>query len=464
MSQTLKEEGMRARTMFAALMVGLTLALTACPGGGTGPTPPPSPPSPPSPPITTDFGTPVGSPVEGTMDATGGSLSEPTAAVTVRAIPGVYDSSAQVSVQPITNTLPGGIGLGAAIASSQALKKPLIVRFAYGADEPDRASLGIALQREDGSWVSLYPIVVNTANKTIAAALPDSLPAAGAPIKPTALDVRRVVRYQAFYIKPASATLKVDESVRFVPWARVVENECAVVGSIVRPLSDPVEDDLPALPPCRRAVVRDYPFTNTKPGFVRTWEVVGSGNGTVQPLSPAGATYTAPATAPSPNTVDVRFTSSFSDVNRPPVVLVAKVTIGGGDGWSGTFKQTYSTFTIDGRVEWELYQSDGFTDRYRPGGGSMTYQYTGPGKNCTVTPNTQPLTADDGGIIIDRTTEPPTVSVAVGKGWNATFNCGEGPFEVGVGGSVSGRVSLSADGKTIAQSENGSGSFNFTRK
>ena len=347
-----KEDDMRAN-VFAALLIGLMLALVACPGGETNPPPPPDPPVPP---ITTDFGTPVGSPVEGTMDANGGSVTEPTAAVTVRAVPGVYDSSATVSVQPITNTLPGGLGMGAAITSSQTLKKPLIVRFSYAADDVDPDTLGIALQGENGSWVSLYPMMVNTTNKTIAVALPDSLSAttASAQVKPMGLDLKRVVKYKAFYMKPASATVGVGQNVTFTPWARVVENQCKTIhssvgGSPVRALSDFVEDDLAPLPTCKKAVVKEYPFTNIKADFVRTWAVNGVENGnasfgTIQPQSPAGAIYTAPVTVPNPNTVDVRFTSSFSDKDYPPVVLTANVTIKpAGGAWSGTV-----TYTVAG--------------------------------------------------------------------------------------------------------------------
>jgi hypothetical protein len=125
-------------------------------------------------PIKTAFGTPVGSALTQTFATTGGTFNEPTTRVTVKAFAGGFDSSAQVSVQPITNTLPSGIGLGVKLSSSEPLKKPLIVRFGYGADAPDPSSLGLAVQAGDGSWLSL-PIKIDTVNKTVSAALPSAL-------------------------------------------------------------------------------------------------------------------------------------------------------------------------------------------------------------------------------------------------------------------------------------------------
>jgi hypothetical protein len=280
-------------------------------------------------PIKSAFGTPVGNAVTQSFDATGGSFTEPSAGVTVKAFVGGFDSSTQVSVQPITNTLPDGIGMGVAISSSQPPKKPLIVRFAYGANEPDPNSLRLAMQADDGSWFSLAPVKIDTVNKTVSAALPETLPTiagASSRVKPMAgLDLTRVVEYRAFYMKPKSATVKVGKSVDFVPWARVLEKEpCqseTAAGS---------DDELVNL--CKpKKVVKEYPFTNDKSGFVRTWFVNGidggdSTIGTVKPKPTAGATYTAPAKVPSPNTVDVRFLSAKTGQNQNAPAS-AKVTI-----------------------------------------------------------------------------------------------------------------------------------------
>jgi hypothetical protein len=218
--------------------------------------------------------------------------------------------------------------MGVAISSSQPPKKPLIVRFGYGADETDPNSLRLAMQTDDGAWWSLAPVKIDTVNRTVSAALPDTLPIAAkasSRVKPMAgLDLKRVVEYRAFYMKPKSATVKVGKSVDFVPWARVLEKICEHE-------TLPGDDQLVSLKCTPKEVVKEYPFTNNKAGFVRTWFVNGidggdSTIGTVKPKPTAGATYTAPAKVPSPNTVDVRFFSAKTGQNQNEFAS-AKVTI-----------------------------------------------------------------------------------------------------------------------------------------
>ena len=349
-------------------LVGLLAALIACP---TAPNNTPPDTTPDETPIKTAFGTPVGSATTQTFDATGGSFTEPSAGVTVKAFAGGFDSSAQVSVQPITNTLPDGIGMGVAISSSQPPKKPLIVRFGYGADEPDPNSLRLAMQADDGAWFSLAPVKIDTVNKTISAALPETLPTvSGASSRVTpkaALNLKRVVKYLGFYMKPRSATVKVGKSVDFVPWARVLEKEFCQTEDI--PGDKPGDDELTSL--CRpKKVVKEYPFTNNKAGFVRTWFVNGTEGGdstigTLQPKPSVGATYTAPGKAPSPNTVDVRFFSAKTGENQNAYAS-AKVTIveadykvGGDFVWKGAqaCPILLGTADLSGHVEFVLTNS-----------------------------------------------------------------------------------------------------------
>ena len=314
-------------------------------------------------PIKSAFGTPVGSAVTQTIDATGGTFSEVTTGVTVKAFAGTVDSSAQVKVQPITNTLPDGIGMGVEISSNQPLKRLLIVRFSYGASEPDPNSLRLAMQADDGSWFSLAPVKIDTVNKTVSAALPDSLPVttkSSSRVKPMGgLDLKRVVKYLGFYMKPKSATVKVGESVDLVPYARVVERtDCP-----------PPPDELESLS-CPSELVKEYPFTNTKAGYGRTWFVDGADGGdntigTIKPKPTVGATYTAPTTVPVPNTVEVRFLSAKIGEN-PYAYLSAEITISGhGYKVIGDFNSKkypvclYGVADVTDHVEFELSEDNG---------------------------------------------------------------------------------------------------------
>ena len=278
-------------------------------------------------PIKSGFGTPVGNALTQTIVAAGGSFSEATTGVTVKAFAGTVDVSAQVKVQPITNTLPDGIGMGVEISSTQPLKKPLIVRFSYDASEPDPSALRLALQADDGAWWSLSPVRVDTVNKTVSAALPDSLPTTAnisSRVRPQGtLTVKSVVKYLAFYMKPKSATVKVGQSVEFVPYARVLKKFVCTENPSPPPVN-PNDDELVNL--CPGPVVKDYPFTNDKSGFARSWYVnaIEGGDsivGTVKSKPVAGATYTAPAKVPNPNTVTVTFFSG--DLNSVKSALAS---------------------------------------------------------------------------------------------------------------------------------------------
>lgn len=132
------------------------------------------------------------------------------------------------------------------------------------------------------------------------------------------------------------------------------------------------------------------------------------------------------------------------------------------DKWAGTFSGTSDFFTFEGQVEWAFDQSDFSIAQYKPSGGSLTYHYTGPAVGCTVTPSTQPLTANDGELTIDYTSETPTFDFHLSKGWLATWDCGRGTFEEQVGGVLSGSGLVSEDGNTIA-GQDATGNFNFTR-
>ena len=334
------------------LIVSLLVTLIAC--GTPANKPPVVEPPIDQTPIKSAFGTPVGSAVAQTLDAAGGTFDEPTTGVTVKALAGGFDASTQLSVQPITNTLPGGIGMGVAISSSQPFKKPLIVRFGYGADEPDPHSLRLALQADDGSWFSLSPVKIDTVNRTVSAAVPESLTTvagASGQVKPQGgLNVKRVVKYLSFYLKPGSATLKTGKSADFVPWARVLEkkNGC-------KEIVDGLDEELASLP-CPKPIIKDYPFTNDKTGFGRTWSVNGvvggdSKNGMIEAKASVGATYTAPETAPSPNKVTLSFETTNTETKQKLIVLAAVTILGNNYEVVGNYTASQFPVCRDGAAD-----------------------------------------------------------------------------------------------------------------
>ena len=167
---------------------------------------------------------------------------------------------------------------------------------------------------------------------------------------------RTIVKYTKFWMKPDSATVHVGKTVTLVPWARQSTEHCPP-----QPPCDPsLRDDCLLAPPCSRPVIQDLPFTNDKPGYTRTWyvndEVGGNSTvGTMSQNSPAGATYTAPATKPSPATVEVMFGSSSDAQGSGMVFITSDVTIT--DGYSISVTFTSTAFPV---CDWMVADVDDF--------------------------------------------------------------------------------------------------------
>jgi hypothetical protein len=257
-------------------------------------------------------------------------------------------SSANVTLQPVTDTL-NGAGQGVAITSDVAWSKYARITFPVDASDESPEGLGIAVQQADGSWLSLDPVKVDVNAKTLTAGLPATFRTAGLRAQ-AGLQLTSVVKFKRFYLKPASATVKVKGTKAFVPYAQVIQNEKE--GPCGAP--DPTDDLAPI---CQfRQVTREYPFTNDKAGFTRLWFVNGvlGGNGTVGTISKngaVGATYTAPANKPSPDTVTVTF-QSINDDTLDNVAAKASVKI-----ISDTIQQYQGTVDFQGVVFNGLTQS-----------------------------------------------------------------------------------------------------------
>jgi len=290
------------------------MALAACGGGGSsgGSSPPAQTPSSDIP-VITAAGTAAGNPVAQPVDAGGGTVAEPTSGAAVRVVPGTFAASTTVTVQPVTNLLPDGVGMGIAITTSQAPLKPLVVRFPYPADVADPSGIRLAARASDGSWRLLGPTAVDTANGLLIAALPTTLPTASAlragsgPAAAAAPSSQNVAALETCRMVPAAKTIKAGDSVDLLPRCKMWEtSDCD---------ADPIcAADAPescwGVQFVTCLVLEEHDMLNQKPGFTRSWSVVA--DGTVTPKAISGATYKAPSLTPETNPVQVIF-SSFKD-------------------------------------------------------------------------------------------------------------------------------------------------------
>lgn len=434
-------------------------------------------------PPTTARGAAAGDMATQTVGTAGGRIASADGAIVVDVPAGAFAAAGSASAQPVANTAPGGLGAGLAVQLPARPAAPLALTLRWSADE-DRLADGtrIAVQRPDGSWVSLPVLAQDKAARTLTAALPPSFfaPAgAAARAMPSAIQIVEftVVRYLAFHLEPRQALLKVGTSIELVPHARVRGYD-ALVGTCV---------SFPEFEACVMQPVmetREIPFTNAKAGYERQWLVfddVGGkpGFGTVVPHATVGATYTAPDRVPDPSTVPVSFVSRHLASGRT-VFLTSLMAIWD-DRWSGEMRaQTLpsdagTAMTAIARVAWNADAAASTATRkvYRPDG-QLDVIVTDDDCTVTISPASQPVSTDVRlvELAVDESVTPPTYTARLVTFWTATITgvCPRGSDSVvststGYGWSVSGTVG--GDGHRIEgsyQDEEGTTiSWSFTR-
>jgi hypothetical protein len=178
------------------------------------------------------------------------------------------------------------------------------------------------------------------------------------------LQLTSVVKFKRFYLKPSSATVKVKGTKSFTPYAQVIQNEKKDPNCGAPDPNDP--EGLAPICPFRQ-VTREYPFTNDKEPFARTWLVNGTlgGNsavGTISKSGSSGATYTAPDKKPSPDTVTVIF-QSINTFTEDSVTVKASVkitddviqTYAGSLNFNGS-NVSGTTYSGQGNLTWKLIE------------------------------------------------------------------------------------------------------------
>jgi len=387
-----------------AIVTGLLAGLLGgCGGGSSQPVP-----------IKTPVGTPKGNPVTQNIGSSGGSLTSADGKVTLTVPAGALSANTDITLEGLSNTAPDGIGDGVRLSLNGSFAQPVTLTLKYDPATPLQVEggLGVAVQLTDGSWGAVRSPSLDTTAKTISikTAFPVQALSASRVRGSAGFSQTDIGLFEMLSIDPTQATLKVSQQQQLKVIARISETPpCPPAGGD--------EDLLCPLPVLRADLI---PNQNKLGSF--TW---GASAGTVAPLQ-MGATFTAPATIPPANPVAV--SAKFQPNAQSPLrafMLVSNITITGQGGkWSGNFSGTYPFFTFEGQVEWSLDESGPnvpLIETYKPSGGSLTYRYTGPAVGCTVTPSTQPLTANDGTLTIDYTGAKTAFEVQLSKGGVGVF-------------------------------------------
>ncbi len=418
----------------------------------------------------------------------GGEMVSPDGSVTLALPAGALPAGSSVSAQPVSNTAPDGQGSALKLRLPARPALPLRLTLRYEQAEADAAdAMRIAVQRADGTWISLPLLAADAAARTLTSELPAELLAAPVALLAAPADGLKaaaevavdftIVRYIAVRLSPPAARVQVKKGLALVPYARVrgystTISRCSEEGEIQLCFPMPVLE------------TREIPFTNAKAGYERLWlvnNVPGGGGawGIVAADGAVGARYTAPPRVPQPRFARVAFVSRDLATGRS-VKLVSNIEIWD-EAWSGTMNAMLgpssagTTLTTRANVSWTLDEavSTATLKVYR-GSGTLNTAITD--NNCTagVLPNDQPLSADTRlvALEVDESALPMTYKARLITFWEATVSgaCPKGHGSVGTrmagyGWEVQGHVN--GDGLVIegaATDQNGAQiEWTFTR-
>lgn len=291
-------------------------------------------------PVITDKGTPIGEISSSSIGVSGGTLESADGRLSVIIPAGALSSSTTITIQPITNEGPLGIGSGYRLQPEGiTFAKPVTLEFNYDEQLLNTISedfLWIVTQSSDQSWNAMLKSVVNTTAKTVT-------------IETTHFSDWALGRFIDLSLSPGSATLLKGTSVQ-LRVAGFVRDKALSEEEELAPLI-PITGDGEGLTPLTTIPPVESRLMEFK---VKQWTLNGSAapvsnsNGSLD-ASANNATFTAPNKKPSVNPVAVSVTleSSNKEGGKSNYILTSNISIVDSD--------YYLLVNIDG-VAYEYYQ------------------------------------------------------------------------------------------------------------
>lgn len=271
-------------------------------------------------PLITDVGTSTGTPSNFSVGTAGGTLQSADGKLTVIIPAGALSSTTTLSIQPISNEGPLGVGFGYRLKpEGLSFSKPVTLQFHY--DEQFLQGipadfLWIITQTGNGSWNALLKSFVSTATKTVT-------------IETTHFSDWALGRFIDLTLDPVGATIKKGQSI-----------ELHVTG-FLRDLGLSDEEELAPLTLITSDGEGLAPLTPIPPIESRFVEFKVKGwtlNGVSAPVSNSNgslsasmnkATYTAPGKKPTTNPVAVSVTleSNNKEGMKASYMLTSNITV-----------------------------------------------------------------------------------------------------------------------------------------
>ncbi len=262
-------------------------------------------------PVITEFGEPLGQATEVTIGPEGGMINSSDGLLSVNIPEGALSASTLISIQPISNQAPLGVGNSYRLGPEGiSFNNPVILTFHYSEellDSNPAEFLWIVFQEGDGSWKAKVKSALDSQEKTVSA-------------ETTHFSDWSLGRFVDLTLNPVSKTLKKGEKV-----------ELAITGFSRGSTTD--GDELAPL--LEGAEVQLIQVTNRN----SLWRAVEwTLNGAKSPVSnnygdlqstENRASYTAPSVAPKPNVVSVtvKLEYDYYKEHKSTFYLTSKITI-----------------------------------------------------------------------------------------------------------------------------------------
>jgi hypothetical protein len=351
-------------------------------------------------------GVPAGPPVTAQIGPAGGTLQTADGGFTLAIPAGALSKATSITVQPMVNTSPSGIGLSYHVEPA-GLKLGQPATLTVAVDQSELAGLptdwvGIGLRDKSGVWYGDIKSTVTSSASTAPAAASFSRSSSSA----SQASMDRVVWRRTVSIDDEWAEYTLFAFWRVTPMEATVEVGGLVTLEVQACLrfeqtngSDFDSDQLPALPQCRASIRQG------------TWRIA-SGSGTVNPIAGsngAKAVYIAPNSVPSVNPVSVvpsmywaarNVTKVF---NNPPIkiTVVGKELIGTASGTVASANAAIGPlYDYSAKITWTRTGSlaPGVPATYRPQG----YVKLTARNRCVsqIRPDSIPLSSSDAELTI----------------------------------------------------------------
>lgn len=369
-------------------------------GSGTGSAPQQSAPAP----KPTAQGTANGVASTAVVGTEGGAVASADGRLLITVPAGALDRLTTITIQPITNHAHGGVGAAFRLTpEGSQFSKPVTLSFNYSdADVAGSApeALGVAFQRPDGTWEWTRGPAVDAEARTVT-------------VQTTHFSDWSAVR--GFVIRPSTATVAPGKTLSLkVAYCYPPEG-----GELLAPLGFECEKD---------DALGGLSYLQ---GTVGEWSVDGilGGSGTKGTVTGEGmaATFTAPSSKPTPDTVTV--SARVQPRQSTKILVMATVKIADPADYSGTldFQNAFAAgkFTVD----WK--DTDGTGALYKAIG---TVELTTQVPGCVPQQLTFPIDSRDWGVGGYMRIYDPTGAVTkqyafhlLGEGADVTLSCDTGP-------------------------------------